>query len=343
MERLQSITKKRRGLLLLVSITILVTAGLGLATRAGLITLPFIRPVLSEQLPNPDQVTARVIFTGNEIQFETSAITLPSHDHKFWQQSTWLHPVLNITRLTLVVPEDGWIIGSKMRLTDAPNRAVHHMVLHNRSLNDPYCGKNPPPVVVGRGYEGFFRVPTGGWSEDHYPKSYGYPVKKGDVLWFHIALHNPDNVSYPNAKVQVILDFVPHVGGTILKTARYLRMFVDPTCKTTFPLPPSSSHAAIEKTNSLKIPEAMRVLAVAAHMHENGLEFWFRAGKAAAHSFVPELNLDGTFHKYDFTMPVDFLLEKGTRIDFGVKYENLGAGYQEGGGTLYFIYTPLGE
>lgn len=292
--------------------------------------------------PNPLKVKSETVLTENAIVFRTGKIPLPSHDHESWQAYRWEHPVLTINHLEIVVPENGWITGSAMRIQNAPREVLHHVVLLNQNAIDPFCPEWSP-VVAGRGYEGFLftGVDENGWSNATFPEGYGYTVKKGDILRFNIALHNPNLQPYPNTSIGVKLPFIREdTTKQPLKTIRYLRMFIEP-CAQLFPVPPTAEGQVFEKEASFVMPFSAEVLSVSGHLHEYATEFWFRAGNKMEHLFLTHVDANKGFKRYDSREPLNFVLNKGDIVDMRVKYINYGAGDLEGGATLYFTYTPL--
>ncbi len=104
----------------------------------------------------------------------------------------------------LAVPIDGWFTAYHPRLVDAggnplPNRLLHHVAFWNTGRADFLC-PNKLEHVFGAGGE------MNDWPA---LPGFGYRVHPGDRMRVDTMVHNPTDTSYPDAYLEVRIEYSP--------------------------------------------------------------------------------------------------------------------------------------
>lgn len=192
---------------------------------------------------------------GNVLTLRLGPLDLPAgatHEH-----------IAQPPALFLVVPFDGWLRAYHPRLTDGegntiPGRLLHHVAFWNTERSDFLC-PNKEEHIFGSGGEmnDWMAVP-----------GVGYRVGKSDSIRITTMFHNPTTASYPDAHLEVKVDY----RRATAETARPLRNVypvwfdVQECGRSDYDLEPGGNVT----TGEITVPFAGELLGVGGHLHDYG-------------------------------------------------------------------------
>ncbi len=161
----------------------------------------------------------------------------------------------------LQIPFDGWITAYHPSLISSdgkpiPGRLLHHVAFWNTMRGDFLC-PNKDEHIFGAGGE------MNDWPA---LPGFGYRVHKGDRIRITTMFHNPTATSYPQAFLQVKMEYAPASAG--LKSV-YPAWFDAKQCgDSDFPLHPNGT----VQTGTFTLKYSGRLLGVGGHMHDYGTQ-----------------------------------------------------------------------
>ena len=132
-------------------------------------------------------------------------LNLPAHsDH---------HAVPQPHDYFLTIPFDGWLVAYHPRIvSDAgenlPGRLIHHVAFHNMARSDFLCPKKEEHIFGAGGEMNDWPALPG----------VGYRVAKGDRIRIGTMWHNPTDKSFPNAFLEVKIEYKRAGSGAQLKS-----------------------------------------------------------------------------------------------------------------------------
>lgn len=160
------------------------------------------------------------------------------------------------------LPMDVSLYGFRVEVVDANGGQLPPSLIHHFNLIDPNNRELFLPIsrrILAAGKE------TG---EQKLPRFlFGVPLRKGDVVVASAMLHNPTDEDYPEARVRLVLSYVPAEKWYPFFDGFPWQLDVAfPVGDKSFPLPPGKSARSYEASPS--IPG--KIVAVGGHVHEMG-------------------------------------------------------------------------
>ena len=161
----------------------------------------------------------------------------------------------------LEIPFDGWITAYHPSLVSAdgkpvPGRLLHHVAFWNTNRADFLC-PNKDEHIFGAGGE------MNDWPT---LPGFGYRVHKGDRIRITTMFHNPTSTSYPEAFLQVKMEYAPATTG--LRSV-YPAWFDAKECgDSDFLL---NANGTVQK-GTFNLKYSGRLLGVGGHMHDYGTQ-----------------------------------------------------------------------
>ena len=203
---------------------------------------------------------ARVTEAGaGRLVVELHPVDLPAH--------TMHHMILQPPVSRVEVPAGGAVYGFTVDVVDAAGHVLPRSLIHHFNVIDPEARELFLPIshrLLAAGTEtGDTKVP---WL------LFGHPVAAGQTLILSAMLENETAVSYPDARVRLVLDYTPRGRPWPFFRAYTWQMDVlFPVGNKAFDLPPGRSERWWE--GSPAIPGT--VVAIGGHLHQYGtaLEF----------------------------------------------------------------------
>lgn len=128
-------------------------------------------------------------------------------------------PVI-VATTSILVPEDGWVIGIRRTIHGAPEQRAHTMQVRDSSHHDPVCKSESNRVI--------FHMSPETSPELTFPPGYGYYVKKGTELEVVGSFSAAAEESFDSVSFDAFVRFVPRSGGAVLK--EIYPVFVDAPC-----------------------------------------------------------------------------------------------------------------
>jgi hypothetical protein len=163
----------------------------------------------------------------------------------------------------LKMPFDGWITAYHPRLISGsgqqiPSRLLHHVAFYNTARADFLC-PNKQEHIFGAGGE------MNDWPT---LPGYGYPVHQGDRIRISTMFHNPTPTNYPEAWLEVKLEYRSANKGEALKSV-YPAWFDAGECGNSgYDL----GRGRTLKMGQFKLAFSGVLLGVGGHMHDYGLQ-----------------------------------------------------------------------
>lgn len=219
-----------------------------------------VQPAPADTLaPNPGALPpARVSFDEKqrEIVIELPGIPLPAHTGHHGGGGGY-PPVVQAT-----MPLDVSLYGFRVEVVDGDGKPLPGELIHHFNLIDPNSRELFLPIsrrLLAAGKE------TG---EQKLPRFFfGVPMKKGELVVASAMLHNPTDVDYADARVRLVLSYVPADKWYPVFDGHTWQLDVGfPVGDKSFTLPPGESSRSYEAKPS--IPG--KIVAVGGHMHEMG-------------------------------------------------------------------------
>ena len=165
--------------------------------------------------------------------------------------------------LYLDIPFDGWIIAYHPRLTDAagntiPGRLLHHVAFWNVSRSDFLCS-NKEEHIFGAGGE------MNDWPA---LPGFGYPVAKENRIRVNTMFHNPTATSYPEAYIEVVMEYRRGDSGAQLKSVYPTWFDVKECGNSGYDLAPGPNVT----TGNFTLKHTGTLLGVGGHLHDFGIQ-----------------------------------------------------------------------
>lgn len=209
--------------------------------------------------------------TAGELIVDLRGVNLPAH--------TMHHMILQPPVSRIQVPSGGAVYGFRVEVVDSVGRELPKSLIHHFNVIDPDARELFVPIshrLLAAGSEtGEQRVP---WL------LFGHPVQAGQTLILSAMLHNPTGVSYPDARVRLILDYTPKGRPWPFFHAYTWQMDVlFPVGDKSFDLPPGRSERWYE--GSPAIPGD--IVAIGGHLHDYGTDLELKdmtSGKVIWHA-----------------------------------------------------------
>lgn len=191
-----------------------------------------------------------------EIVIELPGIPLPAHTGHHGGGGGY-PPVVQAA-----MPVDASLFGFRVEVVDGQGMQLPAELIHHFNLIDPNNRELFLPIsrrILAAGKE------TG---EQRLPRFlFGVPMKKGALVVASAMLHNPTDVDYAEARVRLVLNYVPAEKWYPLFDGHTWQLDVGfPVGDKSFALPPGESSRSYEARPS--IPG--KIVAVGGHMHEMG-------------------------------------------------------------------------
>jgi hypothetical protein len=179
--------------------------------------------------------------------------------------NTGHHGIEQPPLLTAEVPVDAYLYGFEVVMVDGRGQPIAQRVLHHVNLIDPGHRELFSPVPLRL-------FAAGGETQSaSMPKILGVPIEKGQRILVSAMFHNPTAVSYPDAKLRVILKY--RTEGLIFPLEVY-PVYIDVMGhigKKDFDLPPGHSEKSWEGRPAV----GGRLLAAGGHLHDYAVKLVF--------------------------------------------------------------------
>jgi len=270
---------------------------------------------------------------AGELIVDLRGVNLPAH--------TMHHMILQPPVSRIEVPSGGAVYGFRVEVVDSLGRELPKSLIHHFNVIDPEARELFVPIshrLLAAGSEtGEQRVP---WL------LFGHPVQAGQTLILSAMLHNPTGVSYPDARVRLILDYTPKGRPWPFFHAYTWQMDVlFPVGDKSFDLPPGRSERWYE--GSPAIPGD--IVAIGGHLHDYGTDLELKdvtSGKVIWHA---KPVTDGAGHvvkipigKLYGLLHLGVHIEPSHRYRLTVRYDNpTGQTIPNGGmGVVGGLFTP---
>lgn len=204
----------------------------------------------------PDPAGAR-IFTDparGRLVIDLAPTDLPAH--------TMHHMLAQPPVATLEIPATGSIYGFRVQVVDSAGHALPDELIHHFNLIDPEHRELFLPIsrrLLAAGHEtGAIRLP---WL------LFGLPLQQGEHVVASAMVENLTATSYPNARVRLVMNFIP--GGRpwpLFRASPWQMDVAFPVGDKSFTLPPGRSSRAYE--GSPAVPGT--IVGLGGHMHDYG-------------------------------------------------------------------------
>ena len=209
--------------------------------------------------------------TAGELIVDLRGVNLPAH--------TMHHMILQPPVSRIQVPSGGAVYGFRVEVVDSVGRELPKSLIHHFNVIDPDARELFVPIshrLLAAGSEtGEQRVP---WL------LFGHPVQAGQTLILSAMLHNPTGVSYPDARVRLILDYTPKGRPWPFFHAYTWQMDVlFPVGDKSFDLPPGRSERWYEGSPAI----SGDIVAIGGHLHDYGTDLELKdmtSGKVIWHA-----------------------------------------------------------
>jgi hypothetical protein len=185
---------------------------------------------------------------------ELAPVDMPAH--------TSHHEISQPPVAMLEVPQDGYVSGFRVDIVDSAGRTLPPQLLHHFNLIDPDHRELFLPIsrrLLAAGTEtGAIRLP---WL------LFGLPLTRGSHVVASAMVENLTDVSYPQARVRLVMVFTPAGRPWPLFRASTWQMDVAfPVGDKSFDLPPGRSSRFYEARPA--VPGT--IIGLGGHMHEDG-------------------------------------------------------------------------
>jgi hypothetical protein len=217
----------------------------------------------------------------------------------------------------LEIPFDGWITAYHPRLTDAkgatlPGRMLHHVAFWNTERSDFLC-PNKEEHIFGAGGE------MNDWPAQ---PGIGYRVRRGERIRVNTMFHNPTGTSYPEAYLEVRMEYRRAGEGQPLASV-YPTWFDVMECGNSgYDLTPGEN--VTTGVHTLKFDG--RLLGVGGHLHDlgRGLALTNRTRGGEIARLEPKLNERGHILEMPVVLftPAGYELRRGDAIEVVARYDN---------------------
>jgi hypothetical protein len=163
---------------------------------------------------------------------------------------------------TLDIPETGYIYGFRVGVVDSAGRWLPDELIHHFNLIDPDHRELFLPIsrrLLAAGHEtGTIRLP---WM------LFGLPLNRGEHVVASAMVENLTAVSYPQARVRLVMDFIP-VGRPwpLFRASPWQMDVAFPVGDKSFALPPGRSTRSYQ--GSPAVPG--KIIGLGGHMHDYG-------------------------------------------------------------------------
>ncbi len=220
----------------------------------------------------------------------------------------------------LEVPFDGWITAYHPRLVDAqgtllPGRMLHHVAFWNTGRSDFLC-PNKQEHIFGAGGE------MNDWPA---LPGIGYAVSAGEKIRISTMFHNPTETTYPEAYLEVEMEYQPRGQGSELKSVYPAWFDVKECGSSSYDLPAGPS----AKSGRFRLGYSGVLLGVGGHLHDFGQAV--RLQDLTRQQEVAELKAELDSAGRIRSMPIaNFAARGGYRMDRGDTFE-VTANYQNPG------------
>ncbi len=218
----------------------------------------------------------------------------------------------------LTVPFDGWLVAYHPRLVDGgaaiPNKLLHHVAFWNTRRPDFLC-PNKEEHIFGAGGE------MNDWPE---VPGFGYRVVNGDRIRIETMVANPTDTTYPQAYLEVRLEYRKPGPDTAAIKSVYPVWFDVMECRNSgYGLKPGKNLT----TGKFTVPYAGELLGVGGHLHDYGQELVLADVTRKQEIATLDSTLDPKGRL--LAMPVvsfadrgGYRLERGEQIQVTATYEN---------------------
>lgn len=234
----------------------------------------------------------------------------------------------------LEIPFDGWITAYHPQLVDAqgnalPSRMLHHVAFWNTGRSDFLC-PNKEEHIFGAGGE------MNDWPA---LPGVGYRALKGDRIRITSMFHNPTETSYPEAYLQVVMEYVQEKDRELKSV--YPAWFDAGECGNSgYDLPAAAS----SKTGEFRLNYTGTLLGVGGHLHDHGRRLVLEntSRKETVATLDAKLNPEG----HILEMPIarfgqGYALKKGEVMKVTASYENPGPALPQGAmGIVVGYFLP---
>ncbi|HEX9894406.1 MAG TPA: hypothetical protein VGA78_10810 [Gemmatimonadales bacterium] len=227
-----------------------------LVFTAGVLALLAPADTLSPDLASLPPAKVSVNEKVREIVIELPGIPLPAHTGHHGGGGGY-PPVVRAE-----IPLDVSLYGFRVEVVDSEGRQLPSELIHHFNLIDPNNRELFLPIsrrILAAGKEtGAQRLPR---------FFFGVPMKQGDLVVASAMLHNPTETDYADARVRLVLSYVP--GNKWYPVFHGYTWQLDvafPVGDKSFALPPGKSSRSYEARPS--IPG--KIVALGGHMHEMG-------------------------------------------------------------------------
>ncbi len=172
------------------------------------------------------------------------------------------HEIVQPPVAMLEVPHDGYVSGFRVDVVDSAGHPIAAQLLHHFNLIDPDHRELFLPIsrrLLAAGTEtGAIRLP---WL------LFGLPLTRGEQVVASAMVENLTDVSYPKARVRLVMFFTPAGRPWPLFRASTWQMDVAfPVGDKSFDLPPGRSSRSYEARPAV----AGTIIGLGGHMHEDG-------------------------------------------------------------------------
>lgn len=166
--------------------------------------------------------------------------------------------------LAWTVPLDAWFVAYRPRLLDGsgktlPSRLLHHVAVYDTTHRNYLCPKQPEHIF-GAGGEMTSWPATPGL---------GYRAQKGDKILVATMFHNDEQLSYPQAYLEIRIQYQPVAAGEpSLVAVRPVWFDVMECGQSAYDLKPGRNVT----TGNFTLATSGKLIGVGGHMHDFGRE-----------------------------------------------------------------------
>lgn len=270
-----------------------------------------------------DEATGELVFTLGPLH-------LPAHATH--------HDVAQVPLESAEVPFDGWLHGFRVEMVTADGQPVSPTVIHHINLIDLDRRALLAPIVNRVLAVGSETKPSS------LPRSFGYPVHKGQRLGIFTGFHNPTATDYHAAYMRLILTYTPAPASPAPKSiySLWFDAQLEPGMQTDFDLPPGES----KKSQDFTAPISGSVLGLGGHLHDYGVRLTLedRTTGTMLYDVAPDTDDEGRV----LAVPSKLYLQQPLHLEAGHVYR-ITAHYrnptsetivQGGMGTIGGVFVP---
>jgi hypothetical protein len=214
-----------------------------------------------------------------ELVFTLGPLHLPAHASH--------HDVAQVPLESAEVPFEGWLHGFRVEMVTADGQPVSPTVIHHINLIDLDRRALLAPIVNRVLAVGSETKPAS------LPRSFGYPVHKGQRLGIFTGFHNPTANDYHAAYMRLILTYTPAPASPAPRSiySLWFDAKLDPGVQTDFDLPPGES----SKWQDFTAPISGSVLGLGGHLHDYGVRLTLedRTTGTMLYDVAPDTDEDG--------------------------------------------------